>query len=66
MSGSINEGQQGSVLVNVPLNTTGLAVGIYRSNVCFVADDAMHPTNVAVPVVLKAVSADVVFLDGFE
>ena len=66
MSGSIPEGQAGQVMVNVSLNSNGLAVGIYRTNVCFVADDATNPTNVAVPVILKVVSPDVIFLDGFE
>ena len=67
ISGSIPQGQSGQLLVNVDLNTTGLGIGLYQTNVCFVADDnPKNPTNVAVPVVLKSVSADVIFLDGFE
>jgi hypothetical protein len=56
----------GVATVSVPLNTTGLSYGTYVTNVCFVANDPNVPTNVAVPVTLKAVAADDIFMDGFE
>jgi hypothetical protein len=66
-SGSIPVGSIGSATVSVPLNTNGgLAYGTYMTNVCFVGNESTDPTNVAVPVTLKSVATDDVFMDGFE
>ena len=60
-------------MVSVPLNFKGrLPFGTYVTNVCFLGDKAVTPmspagpANIAVPVRLKSVGSDDVFLDGFE
>ena len=65
-SGSMTALMPGTTTVSVPLNTTGLTYGTYVTNVCFLAEDPDNPTNVAVPVILKYVTADNIFMDGFE
>lgn len=65
MPGSMPATIAGSAIASVPLNTSGLGYGSFSTNVCFVADDPNIPTNIAVPVTLKSVATDGIFLDGF-
>ena len=65
-SGSMPAEELGQTPISVPLNTTSLSLGTHVTNLCFVAQDPETPTNVAVPVILKSVATDDIYMDGFE
>jgi hypothetical protein len=49
--------------VNVTLDATGLAAGVYSANVCVSSNDPAHSSTV-VPVTLTV--GDTIFANGFE
>lgn len=65
-SGLMPANQTGVAAASILMDGTGLAYGTYTTNMCFVANDAENPTNVAVPVTLKSVAEDDIFMDEFE